>query len=157
MQRGRLLIQFVLLFGVVLIGYVLVFGWIEDRRIARGPWEITFSTESGHPQLEIVQTNLNIREVRIRFPEVFVSSNVVERIVFSKAQNPPYAVPFGECVFQDLLFLPGTVTLKLFDHEIQLIPRTLTINHVERPWQNGESIELHAISTNTPPTKSTSR
>jgi hypothetical protein len=50
------------------------------------------------------------------------------------------------------LFLPGTVTLKLFGHEIQLIPRTLTINQVERPWQNGETVVLQAAPTNSPPT-----
>jgi len=148
MQRGRLLIQFILLFGLVLIGYVLVFGWIERRRVANGPWEVTFSAEAGRAQLAISQTNLNIRDVSIVFPGVVAPSNVVERIAFTKAQNPPYPVPFGECIFQDLLFLPGTVTLKLFGHEIQMIPRTLTINRVERPWQNGETIELQALGTN---------
>jgi hypothetical protein len=155
MKRGRLLFQFILLFGLVLIGYVLVFGWIERRRVAKGPWEVTFSAEAGRAQLVLNQTNLNIRDVRIVFPGVVAPSNVVERIAFTKAQNPPYPVPFGECIFQDLLFLPGTVTLKLFGHEIQLIPRTLTINRAERPWQNGETIELQAVGTNSSPAKAT--
>lgn len=150
MQRGRLLIQFILLFGLVLVGYVLVFGWIERRRVAKGPWEVTFSAAAGRAQLIINQTNLNIRDVRISFPEVTAPSNTIEHIAFTKPRNPPYPVPFGECIFQDLLFLPGTVTLKLFGHEIQLIPRTLTINQVERPWQNGEMIELRPTATNSP-------
>lgn len=156
MQRGRLLIQFILLFGLVLLGYLLMFGWIERRRVARGPWEATFSSESGSAQLVLNQTNLDIRNVRIVFRGVVAPSNSVEHIAFTKAQNPPYLVPFGECIFQDLLFLPGTVTLKLFGHEIQMIPRTLTINRVERPWQNGETIELQAGTTNSSPASATS-
>lgn len=150
MKRG-LLIQFVLLFALVLVGYALVFGWIERRRVTKGPWEITFSSKAEHPELIIQQPTLNIRDVRIVFADAIAPSNTVERIQFTKAQNPPYAVPFGECIFQDLLFLPGTVTLKLFGHEIQLIPRTLTINQQERPWQNGETIELRTIGTNSIP------
>lgn len=155
MKRGRLLIQFILLFGLVLIGYLAVFSWIERRRVVNGPWEVTFSAEAGHAQLLINQATLNIRDVRISFKDIVAPSNVVERVIFTKPQNPPYPVPFGECVFQDLLFFPGTVVLKLFGHEIQLIPRTLTINQVEYPWRNGEIIEIKSVVTNTPPAQAT--
>jgi hypothetical protein len=66
MKRG-LLIQFLLLFAAVLIGYALVFGWIERRRVAKGPWEMTFSLEADRAQLILNQTNLNIRDVRLVF------------------------------------------------------------------------------------------
>ena len=156
MKRG-LLIQIILLFALVLVGYVLVFGWIERRRVAKGPWEVTFSAESGRAQIVLNQTNLNIRDVRIVFPGVIAPSNVVERLAFTKAQNPPYPVPFGECIFQDLLFLPGTVTLRLFGHEIQMIPRTLTINRVERAWHSGDTIELHSLKADPQPTPSATK
>ena len=144
MQRGRLLIQLILLFSVVVVGYALMFGWIERRRVAKGPWEVAFVSDAGQVQLIINQPALDIRDVRLVFRDVNAPSNVVERIEFTKPRNPPYPVPFGECVFQDLLYLPGTVTLRLLGHEIQLIPRTLTINRVERPWRNGETIELQS-------------
>ena len=150
MQRGRLWLQFILLFAVVLIGYFVVFNWIERRRITKGPWEVTFATENGQPQLTISQPALDIKDVRIVFQDVNAPSNITERVVFNKAQNPPYPVPFGECIFQDLLFLPGTVTLRLFGHEVQMIPRTLSINRVEQPWKNGEVITVMTAKTNTP-------
>jgi hypothetical protein len=150
MQRGRLVLQFVLLFVCVLVGYFLVFNWIERRRVNKGPWEVTFATENGRPQLTINQPALDIRDVRILFAEVPAPSNTVERVIFSKAQNPPYPVPFGECIFQDLLFQPGTVTLRLFGHEIQMIPRTLTIDRVEQPWKNGETITVKTPKPNAP-------
>jgi hypothetical protein len=46
-------------------------------------------------------------------------------------------VPFGKCVFLDTTFLPGTVVLDLFGHEVQLLPRVLTIDHVEHAWHSG--------------------
>lgn len=151
MQRGRLLIQFILLFGLVLIGYALVFGWIERRRVAKGPWEVTFSAEAGRAQLIINQPTLNIRDLRIAFPDATAQSNAVERVTFTKARATPYPVPFGQCVFQDLVFLPGTVTLQLFGHEIQLLPRVLTIDKIERAWRSGATIELRTATTNPPP------
>jgi hypothetical protein len=55
---------------------------------------------------------------------------------------PEKPVPFGSVKFEDLTYLPGTVTLDLFGHEIELIPRTLFINREERPWQSNVVITL---------------
>lgn len=150
MQRGRLLFRLILLFAAVLIGYVLVFGWIERRRVVNGPWTVTFTAEAGHLRLTVNQAALGVSNVVITFPDAVALSNELSRIEFTKARNAPYAVPFGECIFQDLLFLPGTVTLKMFDHEIQFMPRTLTLDKVESPWRSGETIELRGLRTNSP-------
>ena len=45
-----------------------------------------------------------------------------------------FVVPFGECIYQDLMFLPGVVTMNLLGHEIELMPRTLVIDKKEIPW-----------------------
>jgi hypothetical protein len=45
-------------------------------------------------------------------------------------------------VFLDTTFLPGTVALSLFGHEVQLLPRVLTIDKVEKAWRSGETISL---------------
>jgi hypothetical protein len=45
-----------------------------------------------------------------------------------------FALPFGECIYQDLMFLPGVVTMNLLGHEIELMPRTLVIDKKEVPW-----------------------
>ena len=54
----------------------------------------------------------------------------------------PYEVPFGNCVFMDTTFLPGTVTLQLFGHEIELLPRVLVIDRQEHSWRPGNTIAL---------------
>ena len=54
-----------------------------------------------------------------------------------------FAVPFGECIYQDLMFLPGVVTMNILGHEIELMPRTLVIDKKEVPWDSaGSQINL---------------
>lgn len=150
MQRRRLLFQLILLFAAVLIGYVSIFGWIERRRVVNGPWTVTFAAEAGHLRLTVNQATLGVSNIVITFPDAVAPSNELSRIEFTKARSAPYPVPFGECIFQDLLFLPGTVTLKMFDHEIQFMPRTLTLDKVEFPWRRSETIELRGLRTHSP-------
>ena len=45
-----------------------------------------------------------------------------------------FPVPFGECIYQDLMFLPGIVTMNLLGHEIELMPRALVVDKKEVPW-----------------------
>ena len=80
-------------------------------------------------------------------------TNVTQTLEFSQARAVPFDVPFGKCVFLDPLFLPGTVTFEMFGHEIQLLPRVLTIDKVEHPWRNGETIRLHEPLTPPPSTE----
>jgi len=63
----------------------------------------------------------------------------------------PYEVPFGTCVFMDTTFLPGTVTLRLYGHEIELLPRVLVIDQQEHPWISDSTITLHPATTNAVP------
>jgi hypothetical protein len=44
----------------------------------------------------------------------------------------------------DTTFLPGTLTLRAFGHEIEFLPRVMIIDHEEHPWKPGETIELRA-------------
>lgn len=142
MKRSRFGLQVLGVFLVVLIGYAVVYRWIEHRRAVKGPWVVTCTSESGAPTLAINQTMLGIRDVRIVFVGARAASNTTQTVEFSQARPWPYPVPFGQCVFMDTTFLPGTIALEMFGHEIQLLPRVLTIDKVERPWRNGETIEL---------------
>jgi hypothetical protein len=54
------------------------------------------------------------------------------------------APPFGSVKFLDTTVLPGTVTLDLFGHEVELLPRTLIVDKREHPWSSGQRIELPA-------------
>ena len=153
MKRGHFLPRIVLLFILVLIGYVAMFTWIQHRRVVKGPWAVTFVTESGVPAVVVNQPTLGVLDVRIVFPDERVATNVNQTLEFSEAREVPFDVPFGKCIFLDPLFLPGTVVLEEFGHEVQLLPRVLTIDKAERPWCSGETIELHKPAIPPQPTK----
>ena len=142
MKSRRFGVQLVALFAIVLVGYAVMYTWIEHRRVFRGPWAVTFASQSGVPALTVNQATLGIQDVRITFTGSRVESNTTQTVTFSQARPWPYEVPFGKCIFMDITFLPGTVALQMFGHEIQFMPRTLTIDKVERPWRSGETIEL---------------
>jgi hypothetical protein len=147
MKRDNFLWRALLIFAVALIGYAVIFKWIGHRRVVKGPWAVTFATESDVPILIVNQPKLGIRDVRIVFAGERVTTNPAQTLDFAQPRPVPFEVPFGKCVFLDPLFLPGTVALELFGHEIQLLPRVLTIDKVERPWRNGETVELQNVST----------
>jgi hypothetical protein len=125
---------------IAVVFYVAAFGWIQHRRTARGPWVADFRADAaGTPALLISQTNLNISETIVFPGQTVLPANVSRTIVFG--QTPP-ALPFGELIFQDPTFLPGTVTMRLFGHVVELLPRILTVDKKEYPWQSGAVIQL---------------
>lgn len=139
-MRKPLLIAFLIAVAV----YAALFLGIEQRRVRNGPWQARFESASTNaaPRLCIDQPRLGITNVQLVFAGEVVSTNGSRTLRFAEARAVPFAVPFGECVFQDTTTLPGTVVLKLFGHELQLLPRVLTIDRVERPWLSGEKIDL---------------
>jgi hypothetical protein len=132
----------------VLVGLLLAvaiyaggFAFDQHLRTRRGPWEVAFTTEStGAPAIIINQRNLNIVNLKIVFLGE-AGTNVHGAVVFDVPQKP---VPFGKVKFEDLTYLPGTVTFDFFGHEIELIPRTLYINRKAHPWNSNEGITLSA-------------
>ena len=149
MKRGKFFWQLVLVFVVALVGYAAVFGWIEHRRVVKGPWVVTFTGKNETPAIILNQGALGIREVRVLFQDATTQSNRAQTREFSRARLVPFEVPFGQCVFQDTTFLPGTVAFEMFGHQIQLMPRVLTIDKTERPWRSGETIELGKLPATT--------
>lgn len=144
MKRDRLLKHTVVAFGIALLVYVASYTAIEHRRNRSGPWQVTFTDETaGLPAIIVNQPALGITNVQISF--VGKSNSAVIGTLtlrFGEARAVPFDVPFGKCAFLDTTFLPGTVALNLFGHEVQLLPRVLTIDKVERPWRSGEMISL---------------
>lgn len=149
MRSEGVLKHFAMAFIVALVGYAFFYYVIEHRRTKNGPWEITFHSDaSGIPSLTIQQPALGLRDVRVVFPgESLNSTNTSSTLAFEQARQVPFPTPFGKCVFLDTTFLPGTVTLQLFGHEIELLPRVLIIDHTEHPWKSGETINLPCQST----------
>jgi hypothetical protein len=139
--------HFILAFLLAVICYAFFYNSIEHRRTRKGPWKVGFSTSpEGWPQMRIDQPKLAITNVEISFLEEPADSNRnLGTILFSQPQSVPYDVPFGKCIFVDTTFLPGTVTFRIYGHEIELLPRVLIIDHQERPWLPSNSITLHPI------------
>jgi hypothetical protein len=134
---------FVSAFVIAVLVYAVAFYAIEHRRTKNGPWRVTFSSADGAspPSLVIDEPQLNIANFKIDFPgQTAPATNAV--LVFDQPQEVPFAVPFGNCIFMDAISLPGTVAFNIFGHEIQLIPRVLTIDKKEYPWQSNATLDL---------------
>jgi hypothetical protein len=165
MKREGLAKHFLLAFLLALVGYIFFYQTIEHRRTRKGPWQVTFShSTAGDPAIIIAQPKLAITNVQISFPgeilsvtnaagplasrleplnsPVTHSSSLTATLLFAQPKPVPYEVPFGQCVFMDTTFLPGTVTFQIFGHEIELLPRVLVIDGQEHPWRSDINIAL---------------
>jgi len=141
MKSDNLLRHLVVPFVIAVVVYVISYSWIEHRRTRKGPWQVTFTNDaSGTPTLVINQPKLAITNLQITFPSETARTNAT--LSFSIPQEVPWNLPYGKCVFMDTTFLPGTITMDLFGHEIELIPRVLTIDQKEIPWVSNKTIPV---------------
>jgi hypothetical protein len=148
MKSDGALRHFVLAGLLALICYGVFYFIIEHRRTRKGPWEITFTNSpAGAPTLIINQPKLAISNVQITFPDQPPpAATAFTRLTFEQARPVPYDVPFGKCVFLDTTFLPGTVTLQIYGHEIELLPRVLMIDQQDHPWLSiTTNLTLHPL------------
>jgi hypothetical protein len=133
----------ILLIGLVtLVSYLAIFSWIENNRRKDGPWVFTFMQTDNSPTLLISHAKLGLTNIAIQFAAAVVPTNLPQTVRFEHGQVAPLDLPFGTCVFLDTLFLPGTVACQMFGYEIQVLPRTLTIDRVEYPWAASQKILL---------------
>lgn len=140
MQSDNLLRHVWVPFAIAVLVYVIFYGGIEHRRNRNGPWQVAFTNDAaGAPELVINQPKLAITNVQIAFPGE-TATNAPESFAFSQPREVPYNIVFAKCVFMDTTFLPGTLVFDLFGHEIQLIPRVLTIDQKEIPWESNQKI-----------------
>jgi len=127
-------------FVIAVVLYIASFSWIQHRRVFRGPWEIAFATDAaGRPSLMISQPFLKVSQ-KITFPKQKIAPANLARV--ERFEEAVTNLPFGEMIFQDPTFLPGTVTMRLFGHEIELLPRVLIVDKKEIPWRAGETVEI---------------
>jgi hypothetical protein len=151
MKSDNLLRHLVIPFGIAVLVYIIFYTGIEHRRTRNGPWRVTFTNDlSGQPVLLIAQPTLAITNVQISFlgeTNQNSQSNVWD---FSQPRPVPYDVPFGKCLFMDTTFLPGTLAFELLGHQIQLIPRVLTIDGKEIPWGSNELLMVSRTNVQGP-------
>jgi hypothetical protein len=135
--------HFAVAFVLAIISYVVAYGFIEHRRVRKGPWQVIFTnTPAGDPVLVINQPALAIRETAIQFSGYSMPGRLTNQPAFREPRQVPWDVPFGKCIFMDTTFLPGTLTFQMFGHEIELLPRVLVIDRQEHPWKSAEQIIL---------------
>lgn len=135
--------HFLLAFVIALVGYITFYSFIEHHCVRRGPWQITFASDAaGVPVFLINQPGLGVSNVVIAFQNIKSSSSRPLTLSYSQPQATPFTLPFGQCVFMDLTSLPGTLVFEMFGHEIQLLPRVLTIDQREYPWASNTNIVL---------------
>jgi hypothetical protein len=131
--------SFVTAAAVIVAIYFAVFYGIEGCRAAKGPWRVTFATSNDVPQIDILQTRLNIsQQIRIQ-GETVALTNLPQIVIFDR---PKKSAPFGRVIYEDLTQLPGVITFDLFGHEIELVPRTLVVNKRQIPWGSQPLLEL---------------
>jgi hypothetical protein len=124
---------------IAVVFYFVTFTWIERRRAANGPWQITFRSDvAGVPALSIAESKLNISQT-VQFPRGKTTPNLSQTITFGT--DPP-DLPFGELVYHDPTFLPGAVTMRLFGHQFELVPRVLYIDGKEHLWHSNNVITV---------------
>ncbi|HKQ37149.1 MAG TPA: hypothetical protein VJ063_03660 [Verrucomicrobiae bacterium] len=123
--------QTVVLFVAVLLAYLAVFSGIEWLRHRKGPWQVTFETNS----VRVTQPYLKISAV-LEFPDEKATNTGT--VLFDKPKKP---LPYGKLLYEDLTFLPGVVTLDLFGHEVEFLPRVIIADKKEIPWRS-EVVQL---------------
>ncbi len=128
-----------IVFVIALIFYIGSYSWDRNMRLKNGPWEVTYISDGKAPPAIVVnEPRLQIANVKIEFPGERVDATNAT-VVFDL---PAKTVPFGKLLFDDLMYQPGTVTLDVFGHEVELIPRTLTVNKRGIPWKSGMVISM---------------
>jgi hypothetical protein len=128
-------------FAAAILIYLVSFSAIEHLRTRKGGWQLVFHTDAqGAPKLVIAQPQLGISNVTVAFPHENVDRpNLSTSIHFDQ---PITNVPFGKVVYLDTTFLPGSIVLSLFGHQLQLLPRTLLVDGKEMPWRSGSNLSL---------------
>ena len=130
--------------------YFAVFYGIEGCRKSKGPWRVTFTTNEAGPVIEVSQPRLN-RTAMIKFPgEAAVATNYPITVEFDRPRKPAV---FGRVIYEDLMQLPGVVTLNLFGHEIELLRRNLIVNRRPVSWTPPPVVELWPTNKPTVPLK----
>jgi hypothetical protein len=151
MKSDNLLRHLAIPLGIAVLVYVIFYSFIEHRRTRNGPWRVTFTQDASRaPVLLINQPKLAITNLQITFPGETNSNSTNALLVLDTPQPVPYDIPFGKCVFMDTTFLPGTIVFDLFGHEIQLIPRVLTIDKKDIPWSANALVIVSRTNTSGP-------
>lgn len=127
--------------ALTLVVYVAGFWWIEHINHRHGPWEIRFKTDAeGHLSLTVDQPALGISNVTVSVADkALTNRNFSATVRFHDVTN---TAPVGELIYFDTRTLPGVLTFNLLGHEVEFMPRTMTVDLEEVAWASGTNIVL---------------
>ncbi len=141
MQRDSLIKPAAIAFAIALVAYATLYSCDDHLRTRKGPWEVDFAADTnGAPTIVIRQPGLGVERFQLVFAGERAPTNFTPVTV--RFDTPQQKVPVGEFLYDDLMYLPGVVTLNLFGHGIELLPRTLIVNGREEPWRATATLEL---------------
>lgn len=142
MKSNNLLKHVGIAFAIALLLYIGFYNLDRWLRTRQGPWEITFiQNNQGEPAMIIRHQKLGIRDVKVIFEnETMAVTNLPASVRFDQPKTEP---PFGKWKYDDLMYQPGVVTLDMFGHEVELLPRILILNRTEHPWKSGSTYRLN--------------
>lgn len=133
--------HFALAFCIALAAYIGLYSLLQYQRARKGPWQVTFTNQpSGEAAILVNQPSLKITNVTLCFPGHTGGAGSSHTVSFDAARAVPFEVPFGQCVFVDNTFLPGSVTLQLFSNQIELLPQSLILNTRKQPWPSNHAV-----------------
>jgi hypothetical protein len=140
MRRDGLPRHLIIAFFLALGGYVFFFACDQRIRSRKGAWVVQFGSSNTTPVISVSQRSLGLTNLQIVFDgETMTNSTAGEAVVFDKPLQP---APYGEVLFEDLTYLPGSVAFNFFGHEVELLPRVLILDRKELPWASHETIHL---------------
>lgn len=123
-------------FGIAIVFYIAAYQWLSRRQLGKGPWEVLFTNDTARaPLLVVHQGQLGISNVAVRFVgEELSQTNTTGVVRFTKPKMP---LPYGRVAYDDLMFLPGDVTIDVFGHLVEILPRHMILNGSAVQWTNG--------------------
>jgi hypothetical protein len=133
------------MFLATLFLYITLYGGCMAVRRKGGPWVITQDKlPDGTPIVQIEHHRiLSNGPVTLRFPGEVAparfTNHPLQRIYSQPNTN---ILPYGPVVFLDTTFLPGNVTLDVFGHLVEMVPRTLYLDGKDVGWVAGTNIVL---------------
>ena len=132
----KLIIILLITLLVVIAAFIFIIKPIRER----SPWNIKFEISDGIPSIYISNNTPMVPATKIIFSNEKINRDLSENIAFEK--HNINKIPFGEITFTDVTLFPGRITLKLFNHEIDILPRALIIDKKEYKWGERLIIDL---------------